>query len=142
MPKRVSPGRCLGMSGARGMAIGQCPHTPDGRRWPPRLSRAAGFEPYHEDGRMPRLVPERFLAALRPSAASGPLDVTVEVARESRRRVRVAALLGAAGYAVFLLLALTRLTEATALERTIDVTHDLVGVALSLSLLLVAMLPA
>ena len=91
---------------------------------------------------MPRLVPERFLAALRPSAASGPLDVTVEVARESRRRVRVAALLGAAGYAVFLLLALTRLTEATPLERTIDVTHDLVGVALSLSLLLVAMLPA
>src|SRR3954467_1904112 len=101
-----------------------------------------GFEPYHEDGRMPRLVPESLPPALRPSAASEPLDVTVEVARESRRRVRVAALLGAAGYAGFLLLELTPRTEATALERTIDVTHDLVGVGLSLSLLLVAMLPA
>ena len=86
---------------------------------------------------MPRLVPARFLAALRPDD-SVPFDLPSSVGRETRRRVRVAALLGALAYGTFLALLLGPLTAVTRLERSIDVAHDVAGLAISVLLLGVA----
>jgi hypothetical protein len=86
---------------------------------------------------MPRLVPARLLAALRPDATQR-IEVPSELAGETRRRVRMAALLAAMAYAAFLATALSVLGHGTALERSIDVAHDLTGLGLSLFLWLVA----
>src|SRR5437773_1426378 len=61
-----------------------------------------------KDGRLPRLVPARLLAALRPDP-SVPFELPSAAARESRRRVCVAALLGTLAYGAFLTLQLSAL---------------------------------
>ena len=84
---------------------------------------------------MPRLLPARFIEALR-SERPTPVELPGDLARESRRRVRVAAGIGATAYAVFLAFELGPLRSATAIERFIDRTHDLVGLGLCGALLL------
>jgi serine/threonine-protein kinase len=86
---------------------------------------------------MRRLVPARFLAALRPESATR-LDLPADFLRESRHRVRVAAALGAGAYAVFLLFELTRMVPSSALERQVDLLHDVLGLTLCGALFLVA----
>src|SRR6266850_775437 len=87
---------------------------------------------------MPRLVPARFLAALRPDD-SVPFELPSAAARESRRRVWVAALLGALAYTTFLTLRLSPLAAVSGqLQRSIDVWHDVLGLAACLLLLVVA----
>ena len=88
---------------------------------------------------MQQLVPARLLAALRPDAAT-PVELPGDLARESRRRVRVAAALGTLAYAVFLAVELSRLVGGTAPERAIDLAHDAIGLSLCASLLLVSVL--
>ncbi len=83
---------------------------------------------------MPRLLPARIYAALHRDPAT-PLELPDEIARESRRRVRVAAALGAGAYAVFLALEWTRVPGGGAQERTIDLVHDGIGLTLCLVLL-------
>lgn len=89
---------------------------------------------------MPRLVPRKLLAALRAETA-GPLELPLEVLRTARHRVRVAGALGLLGYAAFLLFELTGASPAGALEHAIRRTHDLLGIALSGAVLLVAAAP-
>jgi eukaryotic-like serine/threonine-protein kinase len=83
---------------------------------------------------MPRILPARIYAALHRDAAT-PLELPDEIARESRRRIRVAAVLGAGAYAVFLALEWTGVPGGSALERAIDLAHDSVGLGLCLVLL-------
>jgi tRNA A-37 threonylcarbamoyl transferase component Bud32 len=87
---------------------------------------------------LPRLVPARFLAALRPDE-SVPFELPSAVTRESRRRVQVAALLGSLGYGIFLTLLLSLTVEGSPLRRSIDVSHDVTGLVTCLLLLVVAM---
>ena len=88
---------------------------------------------------MQQLVPARLLAALHPDAAT-PVELPGDLAREARRRVRVAATLGTLAYAVFLAVELSRLVGGTAPERRIDLAHDFVGLGLCASLLLLSVL--
>ena len=90
---------------------------------------------------MRRLLPARLLAALRPEATSR-LELPSDLVRESRSRVRVAAAIGAAAYALFLIYEVTGVPGGTALEHRIDLTHDALGVGLCAALLVVASLPA
>ena len=85
-----------------------------------------------------RLVPARLLAALRP-APGAVADLPSDVARESRRRIIVVSLLGVCAYALFLGLALSGLEGGVALERRIDIAHDIAGLSLCAVLLLVAL---
>jgi serine/threonine-protein kinase len=86
---------------------------------------------------MPRLLPEKLLDALR---AEGPVraELPRELSRESRGRVRVAALIGVLAYTVFLAFWPLRLGGATPLERTLALANDLVGLGLCAALGLVA----
>ncbi len=86
---------------------------------------------------MKRLLPARLLAALRREAAA-PFELPDDVIRASRRRVRVAAMMGAIAYAVFLSLEMSGVVEGSSLEHRIDVVHDVVGMSLCVLLLLVA----
>ena len=86
---------------------------------------------------MSRLVPARLLAALRPGAASS-VESTADLAFEARRRIRVAAALGTCGYAIFLLVELTRSGSVGSLERPINRIHDLTGFILCAVLWLAA----
>ena len=90
---------------------------------------------------MKRLLPGRWNAALRPDATTG-LELPGEITRESRGRVRVAAAIGSAAYAVFLALEASRLVPSSALEHRIDLTQNLIGTGLCLVLLLVSGLRA
>jgi hypothetical protein len=72
------------------------------------------------------LLPARLLIALRPESASR-LELPSDVVRESRRRVRVAAAIGAAAYALFLLVQTSGVLGGTAVGRRIDFVHDLTG---------------
>ena len=90
---------------------------------------------------MQRLLPARLLAALRPEATSR-LELPSDLVRESRGRVRVAAAIGAAAYALFLIYEVTGVPGGSALEHRIDLTHDALGVGLCAALLVVASLPA
>jgi serine/threonine-protein kinase len=90
---------------------------------------------------MPRLVPARLLAALRPEARTR-LELPADLLNESRRRVRIAAALGAGAYTVFLLFLLSRVVESSVYEHRIDLAHDVLGVVLCGSLLAVAGLRA
>jgi len=86
---------------------------------------------------MPQLLPEKLVAALRaetPVRAELPGDLS----RDSRRRVRVAALIGVLAYAVFLACWPVRLGGASSLERTLALVNDLVGLGLCTALWLVA----
>jgi len=86
---------------------------------------------------MPRLLPEKLLAALR---AETPVraELPGELSRESRGRVRVAALIGVLAYTVFLAFWPVRLGGASPLERTLALANDLVGLGLCAALGLVA----
>src|SRR5580765_254561 len=86
---------------------------------------------------MRRLLPARLLAALRTEKGER-LELPSEMLHESRRRVRVAAAIGAAAYALFLGVQLSGVLGGTALGRRIDFVHDVLGVFLCGSLLLVA----
>jgi serine/threonine-protein kinase len=88
---------------------------------------------------MRRLLPARLVAALGHEAASR-LDLPSDIVHESRRRVRVAAAMGSAAYAVVFVFALSGVVEATSLGRRIDLTHDVIGLCLCASLLLLASL--
>jgi serine/threonine-protein kinase len=85
-----------------------------------------------------RLVPERLRTALRPSAATAG-ELPAEAAREARRRILAMALLGFGAYAAFLGLAMSGLSQASSLQRSIDITHDSAGLALCACLSLVAL---
>ncbi len=89
---------------------------------------------------MPRLVPARLLAALRPDE-SVPFELPGAVTRESRRRVCIAALLGTLGYGTFLTLVLSQPIDVSRLQRQIDVSHDVLGLGVCLLLLAVALVP-
>ena len=86
---------------------------------------------------MPLLLPAKLMAALRAEPA-GRTELSGDVLAESRRRVRVAALLGALTYTVFLAYEPVRLANASALERTLALANDLVGLGLCAALVLVA----
>jgi serine/threonine-protein kinase len=86
---------------------------------------------------MKRLLPGRWSAALQPEAATG-LELPGEITRESRRRVRMAAAIGSAGYAVFLACEAGGLTSSSASEHRIALVHNSLGIGLCLSLLLVS----
>ena len=89
---------------------------------------------------MKRLLPARLLAALRREAEKSR-SLPDEVVRESRRRVRLAALLGSLAYAILLALETSGAVPASALEHLIDVTHDITAVLLCALLFLVSTLP-
>ena len=89
---------------------------------------------------MQRLIPARFLAALRPEE-SAPIELPSDVVREFRRRVRVGAAIGTLAYGVFLAVERVRLLGGSRLERSVDQVHDLLGIALCGSLWIVASLP-
>jgi serine/threonine-protein kinase len=86
---------------------------------------------------MQRLLPEKLLAALRAEAPVRA-ELPGELSRESRGRVRVAALLGVLAYAVFLAFWPVRLGGATPLERTLALANDLAGLGLCTALWLIA----
>jgi len=76
-----------------------------------------------------RLLPARWLAAMKTEADTRR-DPPSDVLRESRRRIRVAAGLGAAAYALFLLSVWSGVVADAPLERLLDLAHDAVGVTL------------
>jgi serine/threonine-protein kinase len=86
---------------------------------------------------MPRLLPEKLLAALRAETPARA-ELPGELSRESRGRVRVAALIGVLAYAVFLVFEPVRLAGASPLEKTLGLANDLVGLGLCAALGLVA----
>jgi serine/threonine-protein kinase len=86
---------------------------------------------------MSRLVPARLLAALQPDA-SVPFELPGDVTREARRRVCVAALLGALGYGTFLTVLLALMAQSGRFQRSLDLTHDVLGLGICLALLAVA----
>src|SRR5207244_3139898 len=88
-------------------------------------------------GRLRRILPARWLAAMR-SAAATPVEPPAESARDSRARIRVAAAIGAAGYVVVLSVALRCVLDATPLGRAVDVAHDVAGLMLCTLLLAAA----
>jgi len=90
---------------------------------------------------MNRLLPARLQAALGGDGSTR-LELPVDVLRESRRRIRFVATLGALTYALFLAVQLTRLENATELELSIDRTHNLLGILICSALLALAALPA
>jgi serine/threonine-protein kinase len=86
---------------------------------------------------MRRLLPARLRAALQPQAAAR-YEPPADVLRASRQRVRIAALLGTAGYALYFAFELSGLLPMSALERRIDVVQNGISLALCLTLLGVA----
>ncbi|MEO5616219.1 MAG: serine/threonine-protein kinase [Candidatus Eisenbacteria bacterium] len=90
---------------------------------------------------MKRLLPARLVAALG-GEGSARLELPPDVLRESRRRVRFAAVLGTLAYTVFLALEMSGLMTASSLEHTIDLRHDVLAVMLCAALLIAAALPA
>jgi serine/threonine-protein kinase len=75
-----------------------------------------------------RILPAKWLAAMH-TAAMSRAEPPGELIRESRRRVRVAAAIGVAGYLIVLGAASSGVLHATPLERAVDVAHDWVGLA-------------
>ena len=90
---------------------------------------------------MKRLLPARLLAALGGDG-SARLELPPDVLRESRRRVRFAAVLGTLAYTVFLALELSGLMTVSSLEHTIDLRHDVLAVVLCAALMVATTLPA
>ena len=86
---------------------------------------------------MRRLIPDRWLVAMRTRADSRA-EPPSEVARDTRRRIRVAAGLGAGGYAFFLAAEWAGVVHDSSLERTIDLLHDAAGVTICATAFLVA----
>jgi len=84
---------------------------------------------------LPKLLPERLAAALRPDTTHR--DLPHDLLQESRRRVRIAAAIGAAGYAAFLALESSGVLARSALESRVNITHDLLGIILCVAVLIV-----
>jgi serine/threonine-protein kinase len=80
-------------------------------------------------GRVRRLLPARWLAAIRTQADSR-WEATGDVARESRWRIRAAAGLGSAAYTFFLVAEGSGVLHDAPLERAVDLTHDIAGATL------------
>jgi len=78
---------------------------------------------------MNRILPARVAEALRPDAWT-EVELPDDVLHRARRRVRIAALLGLMAYGVFLAFELSGLSIETPGERTIDLTHDAIGLVL------------
>jgi hypothetical protein len=78
-------------------------------------------------------MPARWLAAMKTEADTRR-DAPSDVLRESRRRIRVAAGLGAAAYSLFLLSVWSGVVADAPLERKLDMAHDMVGVTLCATL--------
>jgi len=87
---------------------------------------------------MRRLLPARWLAAIRTRADSRA-EPASEVARETRGRIRAAAALGTAGYGFFLIAEWSGVVRDAPLERAINLTHDVAGVAICGAELLVTL---
>ena len=87
---------------------------------------------------MRRILPARWLTAMH-TAAMTQVEPASEAVGESRGRIHVAAAIGAVGYLVVLGVALSGVMRARSLERSIDLAHDWVGLALC-SVLLAATL--
>lgn len=81
------------------------------------------------------MLPARWLAAMRTEADSRR-EPPSDVLHESRRRIRVAALLGASAYAVFLLSLGSGVLSEAPLGRKLGLVHDVVGVLLCMTLFL------
>jgi serine/threonine-protein kinase len=90
---------------------------------------------------MKRLLPEKVHAALRRGAARD-YELPDDVVRASRHRVRVAAALGAAAYAMLFALEMAAGSAGPPLEHRIDVAHDLSGFTLCALLVLFSALRA
>jgi serine/threonine-protein kinase len=86
-----------------------------------------------------QLVPERVLAPLR-AVADEELELPGDLLREARRRVSIAALLGALVYVVHLLFGLSGLTNPSAFERTMRFASNQTGFTLCLLVYLLARL--
>jgi serine/threonine-protein kinase len=86
---------------------------------------------------MKRVLPARLLAALRP-APEAAYELPSDLLRDSRGRVRIAAALGTAAFALFLAVDASGVLGGSALERRIDITHDLLSLLVCGALLLVA----
>jgi serine/threonine-protein kinase len=86
---------------------------------------------------MRRVLPARLLDALRP-APEAAYELPSDLLRDSRGRVRIAAALGTAAFALFLAAEAGGLTGGSPLERRIDLLHDLLSLFLCGALLLVA----
>src|SRR5438045_1602821 len=109
----------------RGSVYAQSP--PEGRSPRPRPGVSSAPAPCEKAlARMRLLLPARLLTALRPDSGSR-FDLPGDVVRESRRRVLVAAAIGAAAYALFLLVQRSGVLGGTAAGRRIDFVHDLIG---------------
>lgn len=87
---------------------------------------------------MRRLLPARWLAAIRTQADSR-WEPTGDLALDSRRRIRVAAGLGAAAYTYFLIAEWSGVLHDAPLERVIDLAHDVAGATLCTLLFLVTL---
>ena len=88
--------------------------------------------------RQRRLVPARLLAALRRAPGTAT-DLPLDLARESRRRILIVALMGFGAYATFLGLEISGLMGGSLLERRIDLVHDITGLSICALLLSVAL---
>src|SRR5437867_6697739 len=88
---------------------------------------------------MQRLMPERLRAVLHAESTTR-FELPAEAVRDSRRRVRIAAAMGAVAYALFLAFELSGSAGGTSAERGIDLTHDLLGLGLCTLLLAAATL--
>jgi serine/threonine-protein kinase len=78
---------------------------------------------------MQHLTPARLLEPLAPEVAAR-LEIPKDLIRHSRHRLRLAAALGAAVYAVFLVSQPFRIAGATSLERSTSLINDFVGLGL------------
>src|SRR5262245_33161059 len=86
---------------------------------------------------MKRLLPERLRAALRPEATAR-FEPPADILRASRQRVRIAALLGTAAHALFLVVEGSGILPMSALERRIDVIQDGLALVMCGTLALIA----
>jgi len=87
------------------------------------------------------LMPDRLLSVLRARDTT-PLELPGDAAREARHRVKVAAILGALAYGVFLAFELNGAQGGSRLERSLDLTHDLAGLTLCAALLCMTLVRA
>src|SRR6185369_13899012 len=89
-------------------------------------------------GRMKMLLPARLLAALAPEADGTRQELPGDVVLQSRRRIGIAAAIGAGAYALLLAVEASGMLGGAPLERRIDIVHDVLGLSLCASLLLAA----
>ena len=86
---------------------------------------------------MKRLLPERWIRT-RDAAARLEQEPASEDRAEARRRIRVATALGFVSYLVLLAVEWARVLGGSRLERSIDLTHDVIGTLLCGTLLVLS----